>query len=63
MENKKGFYGKFGGSYVPEAIQKELDRIAEYYDALKDDKDFRAELDYYLRDYVGRKLPSLSAIT
>ena len=57
MENKKGFYGKFGGSYVPEAIQKELDRIAEYYDALKDDKDFRAELDYYLRDYVGRKSP------
>lgn len=57
MENKKGFYGKFGGSYVPEAIQKELDRIAEYYDELKDDKDFRAELDYYLRDYVGRKSP------
>ena len=57
MENKKGFYGKFGGSYVPEAIQKELDRIAEYYEALKDDKDFRAELDYYLRDYVGRKSP------
>ena len=57
MENKKGFYGKFGGSYVPEAIQKELDRIAEYYEALKDDKDIRAELDYYLRDYVGRKSP------
>ncbi len=57
MENKKGFYGKFGGSYVPEAIQKELDRIAEYYEALKDDKDFRAELNYYLRDYVGRKSP------
>lgn len=57
MKNKKGFYGKFGGSYVPEAIQKELDRIAEYYESLKDDKDFRAELDYYLRDYVGRKSP------
>ena len=57
MENKKGFYGDFGGSYVPEAIQKEFDRIAEYYEVLKDDKDFRAELDYYLRDYVGRKSP------
>lgn len=57
MENKKGFYGNFGGSYVPEAIQKELYRIAEYYEVLKDDKDFRAELDYYLRDYVGRKSP------
>lgn len=57
MENKKGFYGKFGGSYVPEAIQKELDRIADYYEKLKDGRDFRAELDYYLRDYVGRKSP------
>ena len=30
-ENKKGYFGEFGGSYVPEVVQKALDKLEEAY--------------------------------
>ena len=52
-----GHFGPYGGRYVPEILIPALDELAAAYEQYKDDKDFCAELDYYLRDYVGRPTP------
>ena len=39
-ESKKGYFGEFGGSYVPEVVQKALDKLEEAYNKYKDDKEF-----------------------
>lgn len=57
MTKKNEYYGQFGGSYVPEELKEELNKIDEMYESLKDDKEFLDELNYYLKDYVGRKSP------
>ena len=52
-----GHFGMFGGRYVPEILIPALDELDEAYRKYKDDKDFVAELNYYLSDYVGRPTP------
>ena len=56
-QEKKGYFGDFGGSFVPENLQGVLDRLDEAFQKYKDDPEFLNELDYYLRDYVGRPSP------
>ncbi|MDO4766195.1 MAG: tryptophan synthase subunit beta [Eubacteriales bacterium] len=51
---EKGYFGQFGGSFVPEAIQKELDKLSEAYDFYKEDSAFQRELKELLNDYAGR---------
>jgi len=55
--NRKGYFGEFGGSFVPPEIQKELDYIEEAYNKLKDDKEFKAELKQIQQDFQGRPTP------
>ncbi len=50
-------YGKFGGQYVPEAVLNVLDELDKAYREAIADEEFQKELDYYLRDYVGRESP------
>ncbi|NLN74699.1 MAG: tryptophan synthase subunit beta [Armatimonadetes bacterium] len=52
-----GHFGMYGGRYVPEILIPALNELAENYNKYRSDKDFIAELDYYLRDYVGRPTP------
>lgn len=52
-----GFFGEFGGQYVTGELQNALNHLAEYYDQIRIDPEFQAELDYYLKDYVGRPSP------
>ncbi len=52
-----GFYGDFGGSYVPPALQKVMDNLEEKFNQFKDEPEFLEELRYYLKDYVGRENP------
>jgi tryptophan synthase beta chain len=52
--NKDGYYGKFGGRYVPETLMPVLDELAAYYLKIKDDPDFVQELAYFMKHYVGR---------
>lgn len=54
---KKGYFGEFGGSFVPPDLQHVLDYLDEQFNKYKDDADFNNELDYYYREYVGRKSP------
>lgn len=48
------FFGEFGGRYVPEALVTALDDLSAAWQRLKDDPDFRGELDRLGRTYSGR---------
>lgn len=52
-----GFYGKFGGSFVPEKLQKNMEELREAYLKCVDDPEFEKEFRDLLRDYVGRPSP------
>jgi tryptophan synthase beta chain len=54
---KRGYFGEFGGSYVPEQLQVVMNRIEENFLQYKDDPEFQSELDYYLKEYIGRENP------
>lgn len=53
----KGYFGEFGGSFIPAELQKVMDIIEEQFLKYKDDPEFQKELDYYLKEYVGRENP------
>ena len=53
----KGYYGEFGGSFIPEELQKAMDGIEEAFLRYKDDPEFIQEYEYYLKEYVGRENP------
>lgn len=57
VEMRKGRYGKFGGQYVPETLMSALIELENAYGEAKADQSFTEELDYYLRDFVGRENP------
>lgn len=50
-------FGEFGGQYAPETLMNALCELEREYIRLKDDEDFKKELDFYLKNYAGR--PSL----
>ncbi len=52
-----GHFGKFGGRYVPETLMPALLELSEKYNQIRFDKEFWQEVDYYLKDYVGRPSP------
>lgn len=54
---QEGYFGQFGGAFVPETLKKELDRVYAEYLKLKKDKSFRAELSLLQRTYQGRPTP------
>lgn len=53
----RGYYGEFGGSYVPPQLQPVLDRLEEAFETFKDDPEFNEEFMYYMKEYVGRENP------
>lgn len=55
--DEKGYFGRFGGKYVPETLMYALEELEEKYKELKNDDTFNRELDYYLREYAGRPTP------
>lgn len=56
-KSEKGYFGEFGGSFVPPQLQPVLDRLEEAFEKYKDDPDFNEEYIYYLKEYVGRENP------
>ncbi|TJX14323.1 tryptophan synthase subunit beta [Tissierella creatinini] len=57
MKRENGFFGKFGGAFVPEQLALVLNELEEeFYKAMEDEK-FLADIQYYLREYVGRENP------
>src|SRR3989337_1952715 len=54
LPDKTGHFGRFGGKFVPETIMPALDQLEKAYLEAKNDPNFIDELEYYLREYVGR---------
>ena len=61
MTAEKGYFGQFGGSFVPEPIQALLDELEATFEQYRQDPDFIKELRFYLEDYSGRPTPLYSA--
>jgi len=49
-----GHFGKYGGVFVPETLYSALEQLAGEYDRARGDAEFGRQLDYYLREFVGR---------
>ncbi|MDD9270809.1 tryptophan synthase subunit beta [Paenibacillus sp. GCM10023248] len=54
---QEGYFGEFGGSFVPPELQEVLNYLSEQFYKFRDDPEFKEELRYYLREYVGRENP------
>ena len=54
LPDARGYFGDFGGCYVPETLKTPLEELADAYVAACADPAYTAELAGYLRDYVGR---------
>lgn len=54
---KDGKFGDFGGKYIPETLVPAIEELEENYLKFKDDKNFKKELNYYLKQYAGRPTP------
>lgn len=55
--NERGYWGDYGGRFVPETLVAPLDELTEAYFGYRDDAGFRAEFDSLLKDFVGRPSP------
>lgn len=54
VETRRGYFGTFGGSYVPEQLQPRLDELEAAFDAAMVDELFAKEFTRLLKEYVGR---------
>ena len=52
-----GYYQGFGGMYLPDELKEVMREIADAYAKIKDTPEFQNELNYYLKEYVGRETP------
>lgn len=57
VPDQSGKYGNFGGRFVPELLMPAVLELEKAYEAAKQDKSFLGELNYYLKQYVGRETP------
>ena len=55
--NDKGYYGKFGGAFIPEMLFPNIENLRQNYLKVMAEPDFKAEFDQLLKDYVGRPTP------
>jgi tryptophan synthase beta chain len=53
----QGYYGQFGGAYIPEMLHRNVEELREQYLSIMNDPIFKAEFDELLHDYVGRPTP------
>ena len=55
--NSKGYYGDFGGAYIPEMLLHNINELKENYIKIMSDDSFQQEFNQLLKDYVGRPSP------
>ena len=53
----KGFYGQYGGAFIPEMLYPNVKELEENYEAIIADESFQKEFQQLLKDYVGRPTP------
>ena len=57
LPDQDGFFGEYGGKFVPETLMYALDELEQTYKTLKDNNDFNAEFHRDLAEFVGRPSP------
>lgn len=57
MRNKNGYFGEFGGAYVPKPLEKILKEVESAFFTYIEDESFLKELKYYQEEYIGRSNP------
>jgi len=55
--DERGYYGEFGGAYIPEMLQPNVEEIQQAYQSIWEDEVFQKEFRSLLKDYVGRPTP------
>ena len=55
--DEKGFYGDFGGAYIPEMLYPNVEELRQNYLKITAEPEFKKEFDYLLKEYVGRPTP------
>ncbi len=55
--NEKGYYGEFGGAYIPEMLYPNVEELRQNYLKITAEQEFLAEFDDLLKEYVGRPTP------
>ena len=55
--NEQGYYGSFGGAYIPEMLHRNVEELRTKYLEIMYEEEFQKEFQYLLRDYVGRPTP------
>ncbi|GLB62055.1 tryptophan synthase subunit beta [Cytobacillus sp. NCCP-133] len=56
-EETKGYFGEFGGSFIPGDLQEVMDYLEDQFLNYKDDPEFKREFSYYIKQYIGRENP------
>ncbi|MFC1570319.1 tryptophan synthase subunit beta [Candidatus Omnitrophota bacterium] len=57
LPDDKGYFGGFGGEYVPETLMPALKELADKYKKIGSTPSFKKKLNYYLKEYAGRPTP------
>lgn len=55
--DENGYYGRFGGAYIPEILHSNVEKLNEAFHSFVNDDEFNKEFESLLRDYVGRPSP------
>ena len=55
--NEQGYYGQFGGAYIPEMLHRNVEELKARYLEIMHESSFQKEFQHLLRDYVGRPTP------
>ena len=57
IPDQKGYFGQFGGIYLPDELKSEFEKITKEFLKAINDKEFNDELNYLLKNYAGRPSP------
>ena len=60
--NEKGYWGEFGGRFVPETLMSQLEELTSAYFTVRDDAEFQAEFLNLLQDFSDRPTPLFDEI-
>ncbi|MEW6062087.1 MAG: tryptophan synthase subunit beta [Bacteroidota bacterium] len=57
VPDRGGYFGTYGGRYIPETLVPAAEELTQWYEKLKNDEAFNKEFRYYLKHFVGRETP------
>ena len=57
IAEKNGYYGEFGGAYIPEMLRQNVESLRSVYHGIIESEEFKKEFNMLLSDYAGRPSP------